>query len=182
MSDLPLLIAGLGNPGETYARHRHNVGFMAVDAIAARHRFGPWRAKYHGHVAEGTLGRTPDPVAEADDLYERKRPRRRRRARFLKLDPGAVVVIHDELDLVPGKLRAKTGGGDAGHNGLRSITATLGPDYRRVRIGIGHPGKPAVLRYALHDFSKADREWLVPLLDAIADAAPYLAEDDDPDS
>jgi PTH1 family peptidyl-tRNA hydrolase len=101
-------------------------------------------------------------------------------ARFLKLPIDSVVVIHDELDLAPGKLRAKAGGGDAGHNGLRSITATLGADYRRVRIGIGHPGKPAVLAYALHDFSKADREWLGPLLGAVAEAAPYLAANDDP--
>ena len=180
MIDPPLLIAGLGNPGETYARHRHNVGFMAVDAIAARHRFGPWRAKYHGLVAEGTLlGRRTLLLKPMTYMNESGRAVGDA-VRFLKLPLAAVVVIHDELDLVPGKLRAKTGGGDAGHNGLRSITATLGPDYRRVRIGIGHPGKPAVLRYALHDFSKADREWLTPLLDAIAEAAPYLAQDDDP--
>ena len=100
-------------------------------------------------------------------------------ARYMKLPLDAVVVIHDELDLAPGKIKVKAGGGDAGHNGLRSITATLGPDYRRVRIGIGHPGKPAVLAYALHDFSKFDREWFEPLIDAIADAAPMLARDDD---
>jgi PTH1 family peptidyl-tRNA hydrolase len=99
--------------------------------------------------------------------------------RFLKLPLSALVVIHDELDLAPGKIRVKTGGGDAGHNGLRSITATMGPDYRRLRLGIGHPGKDAVTHYALHDFSKADREWLEPLLAAIADAAPSLAADDD---
>src|SRR5262249_4020560 len=99
---------------------------------------------------------------------------------FLKLPLENLVVIHDELDLAPGKLRVKAGGGDAGHNGLRSITASLGPDYRRMRIGIGHPGKEAVLAYALHNFSKADKEWLLPLLDAIADAAPYLAQNDDP--
>ena len=180
MSDTPLLIAGLGNPGETYARHRHNVGFMALDAIAARHRFGPWRAKYHGLLAEGTLSERRTLLLKPMTYMNESGRAVGDALRFLKLKPEAVVVIHDELDLVPGKLRAKTGGGDAGHNGLRSITATLGSDYRRVRIGIGHPGKDAVLRYALHDFSKADREWLIPLLDAIADAAPYLAQDDDP--
>ncbi len=180
MIDPPLLIAGLGNPGETYARHRHNVGFMAVDAVAARHRFGPWRAKYHGLLAEGILAGRRTLLLKPMTYMNESGRAVGDAVRFLKLPTSAAVVIHDELDLVPGKLRAKTGGGDAGHNGLRSITATLGPDYRRVRIGIGHPGKPAVLRYALHDFSKADREWLVPLLDAIAEAAPYLAEDDDP--
>lgn len=179
MTDTPLLIAGLGNPGETYAGHRHNVGFMAVDAIAARHHFGPWRARYHGAVCEGTLGGRKvfllKPMTYMNDSGQAVGAA----ARYLKLPLDAVVVIHDELDLAPGKLRAKTGGGDAGHNGLRSITATLGPEYRRVRIGIGHPGKPAVLRYALHDFSKADKEWLAPLLDAVAEAAPHLAKNDD---
>ena len=179
MSDSTLLIAGLGNPGEKYARHRHNVGFMAVDAIAARHRFGPWRANYHGLLAEGTLGKRRTLLLKPMTYMNESGQAVGAAARFLKLEPDAVVVIHDELDLVPGKLRAKTGGGDAGHNGLRSITATLGSDYRRVRIGIGHPGKPAVLRYALHDFSKADREWLNPLLDAMAESALLLAKDDD---
>jgi len=179
MSDSALLIAGLGNPGPEYARHRHNAGFMAVDAIHAAHKFGPWKSKYRGMMADGTLaGRKTHllkPMTYMNDSGESVGAA----ARYMKLPMEAVVVIHDELDLAPGKLKVKAGGGDAGHNGLRSITATLGPDYRRVRIGIGHPGKPAVLAYALHDFSKADREWLVPLLDAIADAAPMLAQDHD---
>ena len=180
MSDQPLLIAGLGNPGASYARHRHNVGFMAADAIAGKHGFAPWRARYHGMVAEGTLaGRRTILLKPMTYMNESGRAVGEA-ARYLKLPLSAIVVIHDELDLAPGKLRAKTGGSDAGHNGLRSITAALGPDYRRVRIGIGHPGAPAVLSYVLHDFSKADREWAEPLLSAMAEAAPYLAKDDDP--
>ena len=179
MTDSPILIAGLGNPGETYARHRHNAGFMAVDAIAARHKFGGFRPRYQGLVAEGTLGGRKTLLLKPMTYMNESGRAVGEAVRYLKLPLEAVVVIHDELDLAPGKLRAKSGGGDAGHNGLRSITATLGPDYRRLRIGIGHPGKPAVLAYALHDFSKADKEWLMPLLDAIADAAPYLAADDD---
>jgi peptidyl-tRNA hydrolase, PTH1 family len=180
MSDTPLLIAGLGNPGEKYAGHRHNVGFMAVETIAERHRFGTWRQRHHGYIAEGQLGGRKTLLLRPMTYMNESGRAVGDAVRFLKLPLSSVVVIHDELDLAPGKLRAKTGGGDAGHNGLRSITAALGPDYRRVRIGIGHPGKPAVLAYALHDFSKADREWLIPLLDAIAQAAPFLAADDDP--
>lgn len=179
MTETPLLIAGLGNPGESYARHRHNVGFMAADAIATQHRFPAWRPRYRGLVSEGMIsGRKTlllKPMTYVNDSGEAVG----QAARYLKLPLSAVIVIHDELDLAPGKLRAKTGGSDAGHNGLRSITATLGPDYRRVRIGIGHPGAPAVLSYVLHDFSKSDREWLAPLLEAIAEAAPWLARDDD---
>jgi PTH1 family peptidyl-tRNA hydrolase len=179
MNETPLLIAGLGNPGESYARHRHNVGFMAVDAIAARHKFSPWRPRYHGLMAEGTLGGRKTLLLKPMTYMNEGGRAVGEAIRYLKLPLSHLVAIHDELDLAPGKLRTKTGGGDAGHNGLRSITASLGPDYRRMRIGIGHPGAPAVLSYVLHDFSKADREWLVPLLDAVAEAAPYLAADDD---
>ncbi|HEX3484394.1 MAG TPA: aminoacyl-tRNA hydrolase [Micropepsaceae bacterium] len=179
MNETPLLIAGLGNPGESYARHRHNVGFMAVDAIAARHKFSPWRPRYHGLMAEGALGGRKTLLLKPMTYMNESGRAVGEAMRYLKLPLSHLVAIHDELDLAPGKLRTKTGGGDAGHNGLRSITASLGPDYRRMRIGIGHPGAPAVLSYVLHDFSKADREWLVPLLDAVAEAAPYLAADDD---
>jgi peptidyl-tRNA hydrolase, PTH1 family len=178
--DIPLLIAGLGNPGESYARHRHNVGFMAVQAIFERHRFSPWRTRYRGLTAEGVLNGRKTILLKPMTYMNESGRAVGEAARYLKLPLEAVVVIHDELDLAPGKMKVKAGGGDAGHNGLRSITATLGPDYRRVRIGIGHPGRPAVLAYALHDFSKADREWLIPLLDAVAEAAPRLAADDDP--
>jgi PTH1 family peptidyl-tRNA hydrolase len=180
MSDFALLIAGLGNPGESYARHRHNVGFMTAEAIAAHHRFGPWRARYQGLSAEGSIGGRKVLLLKPMTYMNESGRAVSAAMRYLKLPHSAVVVIHDELDLAPGKLRAKTGGGDAGHNGLRSITAAIGPDYRRVRIGIGHPGRAAVLAYALHDFSKADLIWLKPMLEAIAEAAPYLAADDDP--
>lgn len=180
MSDTPLLIAGLGNPGEKYARHRHNVGFLAADAIAARHKFGAFRPRYQGLFAEGVLaGRKTfllKPMTYMNDSGQSVGSA----ARYLKLPLSAIAVIHDELDLAPGKLRVKTGGGDAGHNGCRSITASLGPDYKRLRIGIGHPGSPdKVHPYVLHDFSRDDREWLAPLLEAIAEAAPFLAAADD---
>ena len=180
MSQSPLLIAGLGNPGEKYARHRHNAGFMAVDAIAEKYRFSPWRARFQGHSADGTIAGRKVLLLKPMTFMNESGRAVGEAVRYLKIPLSALVVIHDELDLAPAKIRVKTGGGDAGHNGLRSITAALGPDYRRLRLGIGHPGKAAVLNYALHDFSKADREWLEPLLAAIADAALYLAEDDDP--
>jgi PTH1 family peptidyl-tRNA hydrolase len=179
MTDVPLLIAGLGNPGETYARHRHNVGFMAADAIASRHRFAPWRQRYRGLFCEGVLSGRKTLLLKPMTYMNDSGDSVGEAARYLKLPLDAVVVIHDELDLAPGKIRVKAGGSDAGHNGLRSITAALGPEYRRLRIGIGHPGRPAVLRYTLHDFSKLDTEWLIPLLDAIAEAAPFLARNDD---
>ncbi len=177
--DTPLLIAGLGNPGAEYARHRHNAGFMAVDAIHAANKFAPFRSKYRGAFAEGTLANRKTYLLKPMTYMNNSGDAVGEAARYMKLPLDAVVVIHDELDLAPGKIKVKTGGGDAGHNGLRDITAALGPGYRRVRIGIGHPGKPAVLAYALHDFSRVDREWLAPLLDAIAECAPLLAKDDD---
>ena len=181
MTDSPLLIAGLGNPGEKYARNRHNVGFMAVDAIAERYKFSSWRPRYQGLVAEGVLNGRKTLLLKPMTYMNDSGLSVGSAARYLKLRPSDIVVIHDELDLAPAKLRAKAGGGDAGHNGLRSITAALGPDYRRVRIGIGHPGAPELVHpYVLHDFSKPDREWVAPLIDAIAQAAPYLAKNDDP--
>ena len=182
MSDTPLLIAGLGNPGAEYARNRHNAGFMAVDTIHESYRFAPWRARFQGAISEGELGRPQDLSPEAHDLHERQRPLASAPAmRFFKLPLDALVVIHDEIDLAAAKLKVKTGGGDAGNNGARSITATLGPDYRRVRIGIGHPGeKHRVHGHVLRQFlASADEEWLVPMLTAIAEAAPLLAKDDD---
>ncbi len=181
MPDTPLLIAGLGNPGEAYARHRHNVGFMVVDAIAERHKFAPWRARFHGRATEGMLGGRKVVLLKPMTYMNESGRAVGEAAHFLKLPLEAVIVIHDEIDLAPGKLRAKAGGGDAGHNGLRDVTAVLGPEYRRVRIGVGHPGAPeAVHYYVLQNFAKADLEWLAPLLDAIAQAAPLLAADDDP--
>jgi PTH1 family peptidyl-tRNA hydrolase len=179
MSNSPLLIAGLGNPGAEYARHRHNAGFMAVDAIHAAHAFAPWRSKYRGQFAEGALAGRKTYLLKPMTYMNDSGDAVGEAARYMKLPMDAVVVIHDELDLAPGKIKVKAGGGDAGHKGFRDITAALGSDYRRVRIGIGHPGKAAVLAYALHDFSTADRAWLDPLLDAIAQYAPLLAKDDD---
>ena len=179
MSDSPLLIAGLGNPGAQYARNRHNAGFMAVDTIHESYDFGPWRAKYQGFVAEGKLARRKTYLLKPMTYMNDSGFSLGAAARFLKLPPSAIVVMHDEIDLAACKLKAKTGGGDAGHNGLRSITAMLGPDYHRIRIGVGHPGgKDRVHGHVLQNFSKADEDWLVPMLSAIAEAAPCLAEND----
>jgi PTH1 family peptidyl-tRNA hydrolase len=180
MAETPLLIAGLGNPGADYARNRHNAGFMAVDTIHASYKFGSWRSRFEGLISEGKLdGRKTyllKPMTYMNDSGRSVGAA----ARYLKLPVEAVVVVHDEIDLVAAKLKTKAGGGDAGHNGLRSITATLGPDYRRVRIGVGHPGeKRRVHGHVLNNFSKADEDWLVPMLSAIAEAAPLLARDDD---
>ncbi len=180
MTDSLLLIAGLGNPGAKYTRHRHNVGFMAADAIAARHRFAPYRPRYHGSIAEGTIGGRKTLILKPMTFMNESGLSVGEAARYLKVPTQEIVVIHDEVDLVPGKIRAKAGGSDAGHNGLRSVTSVLGSNYRRIRIGVGHPGvAPLVPAYVLRDFPKADYEWLTPLIDAIAEAAPYLAADDD---
>jgi PTH1 family peptidyl-tRNA hydrolase len=180
MTDSPLLIAGLGNPGEKYARHRHNVGFMAVDAIAGRYRFAPYRPRYRGFTAEGAIGGRRTLILKPMTFMNDSGLSVGEAARYLKLPPEAVVVIHDEVDLVPGKLRAKAGGSDAGHNGLRSVTSVIGANYRRVRIGVGHPGVPGMVHaHVLRDFAKADYEWLTPLIQAIVEAAPFLAADDD---
>jgi PTH1 family peptidyl-tRNA hydrolase len=171
------LFVGLGNPGAEYAFNRHNVGFMAVDAIAAAHGFSPWRKRFSGFVAEGRLGREQVLLLKPQTYMNESGRAAGEAARFYKLDENDVAVFHDELDLAPGKLRVKAGGGVAGHNGLKSLTAHLGNDYTRVRIGIGHPGhRERVVGYVMHDFSKADAEWLEPLIEAIADAAPYLAD------
>ncbi len=179
-SDTPLLVAGLGNPGAQYARNRHNAGFIVVDALHDHYRFGPWRAKFEGLLSEGTLaGRKVHllkPMTYMNDSGVSVGPA----LRFFKLPLSALVVIHDEIDLAAGKIRVKSGGGDAGNNGLRSITATLGSDYRRVRIGVAHPGeRTRVSAHVLGNFTKAELEWFVPMVDAIVDAAPYLAKDDD---
>ena len=171
------LFAGLGNPGAKYARNRHNIGFMAVDAIAADHGFGPWRGRFQGRVAEGTLGGEKVILLKPETFMNRSGQSVGEAARFYKLGPEDVIVFHDELDLAPGKLRVKQGGGHAGHNGLRSVHAHLGPEYARVRLGIGHPGhKDRVTGYVLQDFAKADGEWLDDLMRGIGDGAPWLAQ------
>jgi len=180
MSEGPLLIAGLGNPGQSYARNRHNVGFMAIDVIHESYEFGPWRRRFEGVVCEGSLARRKTFLLKPATYMNESGRSVGAAARFFKLPPESIVVMHDEIDLAAGKLRMKAGGGDAGHNGLRSITSVLGPSYRRVRIGVGHPGeKERVHGHVLQNFSGADEEWLVPLLSAIAKAAPFLGRDDD---
>ncbi|SFC49801.1 aminoacyl-tRNA hydrolase [Tropicimonas isoalkanivorans] len=173
------LFVGLGNPGAQYARNRHNIGFMAVDRIAEDHGFAPWRGKFQGALSEGRLGTDKVLLLKPEAFMNRSGQSVGEAMRFFKLEPGDVTVFHDELDLAPGKVRVKQGGGHAGHNGLRSIHAAIGPDYRRVRLGIGHPGhKDAVSGYVLHDFAKADADWLDDLLRGIADGAPALADGD----
>ena len=175
-----LLIVGLGNPGPEYAGHRHNVGAMAVDAIHRGRQFTAWRKRFSAELAEGQFGHEKVLLLKPTTYMNESGRAVGEAVRFYKLGASDVVVIHDELDLAPGKTRIKTGGGGAGHNGLRSVTAHLGPDYRRLRIGIGHPGhRDRVTRYVLHDFAKADADWLTPLLGAIADNAPLLVEGKD---
>ena len=176
-----LLIVGLGNPGAEYRRHRHNVGFMAVDAIHQRHGFSPWRRRFQGEVSEGTLAGEKVLLLKPLTYMNESGRSVQAAAQFYKLEPVDIVVIHDEVDLPPGKTRMKAGGGTAGHNGLRSIGPAIGDDFRRLRIGVGHPGvKAAVAHYVLHDFPKEDQAWVEPLLDAIAASAPLLAEGKDP--
>jgi peptidyl-tRNA hydrolase, PTH1 family len=176
-----LLLVGLGNPGTGYARQRHNLGFMAVDAVARAHRFAPWRTKFSSLISEGRLGESRVLLQKPQTFMNLSGHAVAEAARFFKLPPGQIVVCHDEVDLVAGKVRIKTGGGVAGHNGLRSIAEQLGSrDFRRVRFGVGHPGhKDRVSGHVLGDFGVADREWLEPLLDAFAQAAPLLAAGDD---
>ena len=178
--DTPLLIAGLGNPGSQYARNRHNAGFIVVDALHAHGKFGPWKTKFDGQLSEGALGGRKTYLLKPQTYMNLSGDSVGPALRFYKLPLEALVVIHDEIDLAAGKLKVKTGGGDAGQNGLRSITATLGPDYRRVRLGIGHPGeKDKVTGHVLQNFSKDDIAWLEPLVNAMVEAAPLLAKDDD---
>lgn len=175
------LIVGLGNPGAKYENNRHNIGFLAVDEIHRRHSgFAPWRLRFQGQVSEGRIGSTKVLLLKPSTYMNESGRAVGEAMRFFKLEPQDVLVIYDELDLPPAKFRMKTGGGHGGHNGLRSITAHIGADYRRLRLGIGHPGdKKLVSNYVLGDFSKADRDWLDPLLSEIADNADLLAEGQD---
>jgi len=178
--ETPLLIAGLGNPGSQYAKNRHNAGFIVVDELHAHYKFGPWKAKFDGLLSEGSLGGRKTYLLKPQTFMNLSGECVGPSLRFFKLPLEALVVVHDEIDLAAGKLKVKRGGGDAGQNGLRSITANLGPDYRRVRLGIGHPGeKHRVSGHVLDNFSKDDILWLKPLVMAMVDAAPLLAKDDD---
>ena len=167
-----LLLVGLGNPGSRYAGNRHNIGFMAVDAIAKRHGIGPWRRRFQGVSAEGPLGGERALLLLSGTYMNESGRAVAEAAHFYKLGLSDIVVVHDEIDLAPGKVRVKTGGGVAGHNGLRSISAHIGNDYRRVRIGVGHPGlKQLVESYVLNDFAKDERPWVEALCVIIADNA-----------
>ena len=173
------LIVGLGNPGPKFTRNRHNIGFMALDVIARDHGFPDWRGKHHGSQAEGRFGSERAVLLKPETFMNKSGDSVGAAMRFYKLEPVDVIVLHDEIDLAPGKVRWKTGGGHAGHNGLRSIHAHIGPDYHRVRMGVGHPGrKEAVPGYVLHDFPKADDEWLDDVLRGCSDGAPHLAAGD----
>ncbi|MCT2558788.1 aminoacyl-tRNA hydrolase [Tsuneonella sp. YG55] len=171
---------GLGNPGPQYAMHRHNVGFMAVDAIAEVHGFGPVQKKFSGWVQEGRIGTEKILLLKPATFMNESGRAVGEALRFYKLDPEALTVFHDELDLAPFKVKARVGGGLAGHNGLRSIDQHLGPDFRRVRIGIGHPGhKDRVTGHVLGNYAKAEIDDLAAMLGAIAAEAEWLAKGDD---
>jgi PTH1 family peptidyl-tRNA hydrolase len=174
--------AGLGNPGAQYALHRHNVGFMAVDLIADAHGFSPWSKKFRGLVSEGRIGGHRILLLKPQTFMNDSGDCVSQALRFFKLDLDALTVFHDELDLAPMKVKVKVGGGTAGHNGLRSIDAHLGAEFRRVRIGIGHPGpgqKDKVTPHVLGNYAKSEMEPLADLLAAIADEAQWLADGDD---
>jgi PTH1 family peptidyl-tRNA hydrolase len=174
------LIVGLGNPGDKYARNRHNIGFLAVEEIARRNGFPPFRQKFKGLVSEGTIGGEKVLILKPQTFMNSSGESVEAAAQFYKLAPADITVIYDELDLVPGKARIRRGGGNGGHNGLRSIDPRIGTDYRRVRLGIGHPGrKDRVMPWVLGDFSKADLGWLEPLLGTLADNADLLVNGDD---
>lgn len=174
------LLVGLGNPGGRYARNRHNIGFLTLDEIARTHGAAPWRRRFQGEAAEAVLGGERVLLLKPQTYMNESGRSVAEAQRFFKIALGDVIVFHDELDLPPGKLRVKQGGGNAGHNGLRSITAHCGNDYRRVRMGIGHPGhKDLVHSYVLSDFAKADEPWVTDLCRACAEFAPFLAKGED---
>ena len=174
------LLVGLGNPGKQYAFNRHNIGFLALDAIAEQYRFSPWRERFQGVIAEGTVG-TEKIVALKPATYMNLSGQSVGEAsRFFKIAPADVIVLHDEIELAPGKVKVKLAGGSAGHNGIKSIDSHIGPDYWRVRLGVGRPdGKAQVKGHVLENFAKADLDWLGPLLNAVADAAPVLVAGDE---
>jgi peptidyl-tRNA hydrolase, PTH1 family len=178
-TDTMRLFVGLGNPGAKYADNRHNIGFMAVERIASDHSFAPWRCKFQGQICEGSLGGERVILLKPDTFMNLSGQSVGEAARFHKIEPADIIVFHDELDLAPGKCRVKTGGGHAGHNGLRSLHQHIGEAYVRVRLGIGHPGhKDRVAAYVLSDFAKAEQSWLDDLLRGISDGAASLATGD----
>lgn len=175
-----LLVVGLGNPGSDYANNRHNIGFMAADEIVRRYSFAPFRSKFHGDLSDGTVGGEKVLVLKPQTYMNESGRSVQAAMAFYKIAPEDVIVIHDEIDLAGGKARLKRGGGHAGHNGLRSIHAHVGPDYARVRLGVGHPGdKDKVAGHVLKDFAKAERPWVDTLVDAVATHFPLLVDGND---
>ena len=173
------LLVGLGNPGPKYANNRHNIGFMALDRIADDHGFAPWRSKFQGQLSEGRLGSGKVVLLKPETFMNNSGQSVGEAMRFFKLTPEDIIVLHDEIDLAPSKVRYKSAGGHAGHNGLRSVHAHIGDTYGRVRIGVGHPGrKEAVPGYVLRDFAKAEADWVENVLRGITDGAPHLADGD----
>jgi len=171
------LFVGLGNPGAKYQNNRHNIGFMALDQIASDHGFSPWKKKFQGQVSDGRLGREKVTLLKPETFMNLSGQAVGEAMRFYKLTSADVIVFHDELDLAPAKIKCKTGGGHAGHNGLRSIHQHITPEYDRVRMGIGHPGhKDKVASYVLNDFAKADQNWLEDVIRGVGDGAVFLAE------
>ncbi|MEL6828948.1 MAG: aminoacyl-tRNA hydrolase [Pseudomonadota bacterium] len=174
------IFLGQGNPGPKYAGNRHNLGFHVLDRIAQDHAFGPWRSKFHSQVCEGRLGGDKVLLIKPETFYNDTGRAAQVALAFYKLEPTDLTVFHDEIDLAPGRLRVKRGGGHSGNNGLRSIIAHLTPDFRRVRMGVGHPGdKSRVMPYLLSDFAVADRDWLDLLIDAISRSVPLLISETD---
>jgi peptidyl-tRNA hydrolase, PTH1 family len=175
-----LILAGLGNPGAKYEKNRHNIGFMAVDEIARRWRLGAERAKFQSVIAEGEVEGTKVLLMKPQTFMNNSGHAVGEAARFYKVTPDRVIVFHDEIDLAPGRFRMKTGGGAAGQNGVRSLISQLGPDFRRARMGVGHPGRPELVHaHVLSDFHKAEQPWLEALLNACADALPFAVRGED---
>jgi PTH1 family peptidyl-tRNA hydrolase len=175
-----LLFVGLGNAGKAYAGHRHNIGFKAIDAIALKHGAPPYRARFQGQASEITLAGERVTLLKPGTFMNLSGQSVGEAARFYKIDVASIVVFHDELDLPAGKVRVKTGGGNAGHNGLRSVTEHVGNEYRRVRIGIGHPGDKALVHhYVLGDFAKAEAPWVEGLCAAVSEHAGLLVKSGD---
>ncbi len=173
------LLIGLGNPGAKYAKTRHNIGFMAVDEIVRRHGFGPWRTRFQGQCADCTIDGEKVLALKPETFMNNSGRAAGEAARFFKIETADVVVLHDDIDLAAGKIRFKVGGGHAGHNGLRDIDAHIGNGYARVRLGVGHPGTAEEVHdHVLNEFSKADMDWLAPLIDAVAEAFPLLVTGD----
>ena len=168
------LLVGLGNPGGQYEGNRHNIGFMALDAIARAHGITQFRSKHGGLLAEGNIGGEKVILLKPQTFMNRSGDSVQQVAQFYKIAPADIIVLYDELDLAPGKVRVKVGGGNGGHNGLRSIDPQIGTGYKRVRLGIGHPGKEFVTHHVLGDFAKADSDWVTPLLDAVGKHAGML--------